>query len=154
MGIKRGLVCLYGNLGYKRRKSDNWRYKMKKIAILIGLGLILATAVVLWAQRQPEGGQPYSGFYGTITYNGCACYYGDGVQIRPDNSTQWTRYQIQRCGGNPGYTTRGQTPEVWIQGWYSVKMDVPTHNGCTDDGMVHVWHSGMADQEVNLVLDY
>jgi hypothetical protein len=154
MGIKRGLVCLYGSLGCKRQKSDNWRYKMKKIAILIGLGLILATAVVLWAQRQPNDLRPASGFYGHITYNGCNCYQGVYVFIMPEGGNTWTRYRIQRCGGDPGYTTYGQEPEKWIQGWYYLKMDVPTGGGCEDDAMVHVWHSGMEEQRVDFVLDY
>ncbi len=127
---------------------------MKKIAILIGLMLILAVAAALWAQRQPDNTRPASGFSGHITYAGCDCNQNDGVLILPEGGSTWTRYRIQRCGGDPGYTTAGGTQEKWFQGWYYLKMDVPTGGGCEDDAMVHVWHSGMAEQEVNFVLDY
>ncbi len=118
--------------------------------MLLGLALVLATAVIIWAQRQPDDHQPYSSFYGTITYNGCSCNLNDYVCIKPEGSTECYDYRIQRCGGNPGYTTIGQNPQTLIQGWYYVSVEVPTGGGCQDPVVLHVWHSGMAAQEVNL----
>jgi hypothetical protein len=124
---------------------------MKKAAILIGLLVILASVVAIWAQPEPMNQQPASAFYGTITYSGCTCDQNDSVCIQPDGGKCYY-YRIQRCGGNPGYSTMGQSPEKLMQGWYTVTVLVPTHNGCETDYPIHIWHSGMAAQEVNLTV--
>jgi len=123
---------------------------MKTRVIIIGLLITAACVAALWAQRDPDSGQPYSAFYGNITY-GCECgHWHDHIAIINVATNDSFDYTVAKCGGTPGYTTWGGNPEQLIQGNYRLHMVCETYYGCLECPQVQVSHSGMVDQQVDL----
>lgn len=123
---------------------------MKTRVIIIGLLIVVACVAALWAQREPDSGQPYSAFYGYISY-GCQCAgWPDHIAIINVATNDSFDYTVAKCGGTPGYTTYGGSPEKLIQGNYRLHLVCPTIFGCQTCPQVTVYHSGMVDQQVDL----
>jgi len=123
---------------------------MKIRVFIIGLAIVIAGVVALWAQRNPDESQPASPFHGNISY-GCQCgHWHDHIAIINVATNDSFDYTVAKCGGTPGYSTIGGNPEELIQGNYRLHMVCETYYGCIECPQVQVWHSGMADQEVNL----
>ena len=122
---------------------------MKKIAILVSLALILALAVVLWAQRDPEVPSPYSKFYGHIYYSGggCACRLDDYVFIqRVSDQARW-EILVTSCGANGAVWS---TEAIFPTGQYYIWGMFSWQSGCDSTNTVFVNHNGNYNQEVDL----
>jgi hypothetical protein len=122
---------------------------MKKLAIIIGLAVILAAAIALWAQQDPDMPTPMSKFYGHIYYSGgsCGCRSDDFVFIErlPDHS-RW-EIQVQSCGTNGA---EWSTEPIFPSAQYYIWGVFSGYSGCDSTKNLLINHNGSYDQEVDL----
>jgi hypothetical protein len=110
--------------------------------ILLGLILVIFVSAMAFAD---------GGFYGSVTYKNCDCYWnGDKVIIKPLEGQCDPGYCWVDCWG-PGYSTQGADPETYPPGLYDLTVEISEQSNCYYGVTVRVYH-GEDWQEVNLVV--
>jgi hypothetical protein len=130
--------------------AEKGSIKMKAKIIFLALFLATCLAVSVWAQAPQDPGV-YGGFYGDIHYQNCTCNMADQVKIQSTSGGQAYLYYIERCGGNPGYTTAHGSPSTFIPGNYYISAALHEGSDC-DHTYVQMVQHGYADQKVDLTV--
>jgi hypothetical protein len=119
---------------------------MKAKIFFVALLFIVFSAATLWAG--PDNSEKHGGFYGTVTYVNCTCDTYDRVSIEPASGGDPSLFYLERCGGQPGYTT---SPTTFVQGYYYIGIVKHQGSDC-DHTFVQLVQHGSFDQEVNLTI--